>query len=254
LQAGNRYDHPHVVELLSNILHDLDSKQQNITYHWRLVLEVIDFLGHLDIREDIPPRGIKFVGSLMPCTFTYQAAEKFIKSVNESDGAIRECLIVLPFRKLEDAIRQFIERRLDYVCVPIENSHIDNLIPPTVNESLFDLLQKDFNKIYEVELAVKFVLSGIYHKPVKWRKLVAVEAAYLQIRDGLPKSVSKLPRYEEEVESNYHAAWLAQNDMSLIAVTTCEAAKHLNLWTYNDLHPSSEKNVTKFAVYSHSSL
>lgn len=253
-QAGNKYDHTRVVELLSNILHDLDVKQQNITYHWRLVLEVIDFLGHLNVQEDMPPRGIKFVGSLMPCTFTYQAAEKFIKSVNESDSAISECLIVLPFRRLEDAIEQFIEGRLDYVCVPIENSHIDNLIPPTVGVSLFDKLQKDSHKIYEVELAVKFVLSGVYQKPIKWRRLVAVEAAYLQVRDGLPKNARKLPRYEEEVESNYHAAWLAQNDMSLIAVTTYEAAKHLNLCTYTDLHPPSEKNVTKFAVYSPSPL
>lgn len=252
-QSGERHDHSRVAKLLCEILHNLDCKQQDITYHWRLVLDVIDFLDGLKI-QDIPPRGIKFVGSLMPCTFTHQASERFIKSVNESDGAKNERLVTLPFRRLEDAIKQFIEGRLDYVCVPIGNSHVDNLTPPTVGESLFDSLQNDYDKIFEVELPVKFVLAGVYQKPAKWRSLVAVEAAYLQIRDALPRSVGKLPRYEEEVESNYHAAWLAKNDIMLIAVTTSEAAKHLNLCTYSDLNPNSEKNCTKFAVYSHPAL
>jgi prephenate dehydratase len=93
------------------------------------------------------------------------------------------------------------------------------------------------------------VLAG--QTPTKWRELVAVEAAYLQIRDHLPKKARKLPRYEKEVQSNYHAAWLAQNDTGLVAVTTNEAAKHFNLTTFPGLLPPFEENWTKFAVYSH---
>lgn len=252
-QAGSRYGHARVVELLSEILHHLDAKQQHITYHSGLVLDVIGFLEQLNV-QDMPPRGIKFVGSLMPFTFTYQAAESFIKRVGESDRPMNERLVVLPFGRLGEAIEQFIKGRLDYVCVPIENSQIENLKPPTVSESLFDSLQKSSHKIDEVELPVKFVLSGVFQKPAKWRQLVAVEAAYLQIRDSLPKKAGNVPRYEDEVESNYHAAWLAQNDPTLIAVTTLEAARHLSLWTYEELYTPSGKNDTKFAVYSHSPL
>jgi prephenate dehydratase len=253
LDAGARYEHSQVVELLANILQELDSRQQHIKYHWGLVLDVIDFLEHLDV-PDMPQRGIKFVGSLMPFTFTHKAAERFIKSAGESDSPINERIILLPFGRLADAIEEFNQGRLDYVCVPIDNSQVDNLTPPTVSKSLFDSLQENSHNIHEVVLSVKFVLSGMYPKPAKWSRLVAVEAAYQQICDSLPRNIRDLPRYEEEVESNYHAAWLAQNDRTLIAVTTDEAAKHLNLCTYKKLETPSEKNETRFAVYSHSSV
>jgi hypothetical protein len=247
-EAGSKYGHSNVVGLLCDILHRLDSRRQDIVYHWKLVLAVIDFLEDLRT-EGMPPRGIKFVGSLPPYTFTYQAAEKFARKA-ETEETISERMIVLPFRRLEDALKQFIGGRLDYVCVPIANSQVDNLIPPTVTESIFDQLKRDFRAVDEEELPVKFVLAGIYQEPTMWRRLVAVEAAYLQVHKELPEGACALPRYDEEVESNYHAAWLAQNDVSLIAVTTSEAARHLNLHVYSHLL-HDQRNFTKFAVYSH---
>lgn len=249
-QAGTRYNHAQIVELLSEILHDFDRTQQHLTYHWQLVLNVIELLDQLDIPE-MPSRSIRFVGSLMPFTFTYKAAEQFVKSVDESDIPIVERVVVLPFRRLDDAIQQFTAGRLDFVCVPVENSEIDNLIPPTLSESRLNLLKQDSQKVYEKEVPVRLALAGLPGKPGQWRTLVAVEAAYKQVAEGLPKNASRLSRYDEEVESNYHAACIAHTDSTFIAITTYEAAKHFNLNVYSDLHPGSQHNTTKFAVFAH---
>jgi prephenate dehydratase len=249
LNAGHRYEHHDVTEYLAKMLHHLAPQKHDISYHWQLVLDVVDFLGSLEV-PNLPPSRIKFVGCLMPFTFTYEAAGKFVREMNEST---REgCVIALPFRRMEDAINEFLAKRLDYLCVPIENSRVDNLIPPTTDELLLESLRKDSQQVYEVELPVRFVLAGVYRKAPRWRKLVAVEAAYLQISERLPRNAKRLPRSEEEVESNYHAAWLARSNTSLVAVTTPAAAKYFVLHVYSDLHSASERNATKFAVYAHS--
>lgn len=246
-RAGNRYKHRDVADLLATMLHNLDASRQDISYHWKLVLDVAEFLEHLNI-PNIPPRGIKFIGCLMPFTFTYDAAERFVRSSNED--ASRERVVSLPFRRMEDAIRQFIGGRLDYVCVPVENSRVDHLVPPTADAALLELLRNDSHKLCEVELPVKFVLAGVYQKPTKWRRLVAVEAAHLQVRNRLPRAAARLTRWEDEVESNYHAAWLARNDPALAAITTPAAARYFHLYVYSDLQSAAESNTTKFAVYT----
>lgn len=246
--AGCPYRHKDVFELLTTMLHSLDPEKHCMSYHWQLALDVVSFLDSLEI-PGLPASRIEFVGCLMPFTFTYDATEKFVRTANEQ---IQEKqVIALPFRRLDDAIGQFLAKRLSYICVPLENSRIDNLIPPTAKEESLILLRDNSDKVFEVELPVSFVLAGIDKKPALWKTLVAVDAAWAQVRDRLPKNAAKLARGDEEVESNYHAAWLARRHPDLIAVTTPQAAKYFELHVYNNLSEGSELNKTKFGVYSH---
>ena len=123
-------------------------------------------------------------------------------------------------------------------------------MPPTANNLALASLKESSNKIDEVELAVSFVLAGIYKKPTSWKKLAAVEAAYAQVSSRLPNSAAKLKRADEEIESNYHAALLAKRDPSVVSITTPQAAEYLELHSYKELCGKSEGNRTKFAIYS----
>jgi len=247
--AGQPYRHKEVFELLTEMLHSLDRENQSMSYHWKLALEVVDFLESLGI-PGVPNSRIRFVGCLMPFTFTFEAAEQFVAQA--STDSQEERVIALPFRRMDDAIGEFVSKRLSYVCLPVANSRVDNLIPPTADEASLAVLQERARKVYQVELPVSFALAGIYRNPTSWKRLAAVDAAYAQVSDRLPKSVVKLTRGEDEVESNYHAGWLARRDPSVVAITTPQAATYLELHVYKDLCQSSEQNRTRFAVFAHS--
>jgi hypothetical protein len=245
--AKGRYKHKDVFDLLTTLLHSLDRKNQSISYHWQLALDVVAFLDSIDV-QGLPRSRIKFVGCLMPFTFTYDAAERFARRVNES---FEECVIALPFRRMSNAIEQFLAKRLSYICLPVENSRIDHLVPPTANEASLAAVRDGSRKIDEIELLVSFVLAGVYKKPTPWKRLAAVDAAYMQVSAQLPKNAARLTRGSDDVESNYHAAWLARHDPSVIAITTPQAAAFLELHIYKELCKPSEQNRTKFAVYGY---
>jgi prephenate dehydratase-like protein len=246
--AGPRHRHKDLFELLTKILNSLDQENQTMPYYWQLALDVVAFLEALDV-SGIPPSRIEFVGCLIPFTFTHDAAKNFAARVNKQSQADR--VIALPFRRIEDAINQFLAKRLTYVCLPVTNNRLENLVPPAASEAVLASLKESSRIVDEIELPVSFVLAGRYNKPTNWRTLAAVEAAYAQVTSRLPKNAARLNLTDDEVESNYHAALLARQDASVAAITTPQAAEYLGLHVYKELCGKSDGNRTKFAIFSH---
>lgn len=250
--AGNRCNHSAIVQTLNEILYGLD-RDGNVTSHWKIVTDIRDFL---DSRSEFPPSGLEFVGTLPPFTYTYAACKKFIEQRNEESRKQSDRKQVLPlvFSSLEAAADAFLKGELDYLCVPIENSALGDVIPPAIKSAQLALINEKCDIAYNVKLQVKFVLAGLSKKPGNWLEIAAVEAAHLQTSRYLPKQAQRLARHKSEVRSNYHAALLARNNPSLVAITTPEAAEHLNLVVLSELPAGFEERSTKFAIFEHKSL
>jgi prephenate dehydratase len=247
--AGNRCNHSVIVQTLNEILYGLDH-DGNVTSHWKTVVDIKSFL---DARSEFPQSGLKFVGTLPPFTYTYDACKKFIEQRNEESQGQPDRKQVLPlvFNSLETAADAFLKGELDYLCVPIENSALGDVIPPAIKPAQLALINEKCNMIHTVNLQVKFVLAGVSVKPGNWLEIAAVEAAYLQTSQYLPKQAQRLARHKSEVRSNYHAALLARNNSSLVAITTPEAAEHLNLVILSELPAGFGDRSTKFAIFEH---
>ena len=206
------------------------------------MLAVNEFLDGLPV-PDLPRRGVRFVGCLMPFTFTHLAAERFAEQVAE-----RWRVVPLPFGSLDDAIEQFLDGRLDFVCIPVENTQLGAVTPPLEAPSGLARVEHHGVEMAEIRLPVQFVLAGVHTDGRRWREVVAVEPAYLQVKEHLPEEAARLPRFlDERAQSNYHAACLAKDDASLVAVTAREAARHLGLHVCAEF--GDEPNMTTFAVF-----
>ena len=246
-RAGQPCTHRAVTDVIERILNDMAPGRSTIDYHWRDLLSVVDFLKNLG-ETGMPERGVRFIGCLMPHTFTHAAACEF-SARETSKGGVR--IVPLPFASLDDAIEQFLQERLDYVVVPVANSRIGQIAPPLENPVRFTDLDHRAQQVAAVSLPIEFVLASKYGNRANWKAIVAVEPAYLQVRSFLPADVASLPRFSnEDVSSNYHSASLVQNHPELVAVTTKAAASHLGLYT-DDLVDPRGPGTTAFAIYRH---
>lgn len=245
--AGGRYTHLQIVEFLDGMLNHLSPGDHSVIYHWKLVLDVIGFLDGLGVPA-LPERGIRFIGCLMPFTFTHLAAREFAR---ESMQDTEQRVVLLPFAKLDDAVDRFFGGSLDYLCLPKENTRIGAIAPPLEDPERLNQLAVMGRKMADVEIPVRFVLAGAYTDPSRWQELVAVEPAYKQMKGLLPEEVAGLPRFADQiVRSNYHAACLAKDDDRLVAITTRDAADHLGLRVVAGLDDPTLENTTTFTVYS----
>lgn len=245
-QQSQPLTHTQVSDLIKELLTTGDPAHATIRFHWDLVLKVCRYLDDLDV-PDLPSRGVEFVGSLMPFTFTFEAADHFVRERNRiADG---KPTIVLPFERFDDAVRAFHEGRLEYLCVPVENTLIDQVLPPTISEYELNALGGRYPVVAVLEIEVSYVLAGVPKKRSETSRLASVNAAFGQVDDALPNTVTRMKRVESEPQSNYHAAWIASRDTQVLAITTKSAAEFFGLHVYQELR-SGGLNVTRFHVYS----
>jgi hypothetical protein len=242
---GLPVSHREIVEVIQELLTTIDPANFVITLHWRLVFQVVDFLNSLDV-EKMPPKGFEFIGSLMPFTFTFEAAQRFAKERRESTNATP--VIVVPFERLSDAMTLFEQGKLDHICLPVANTRIDQLSPPTLGIEELERFKEQYSMTKKLELEVSFCLAGKPPKSNKIKAIAAVDAAYTQVQSELSKKVLSLPRVAEDMQSNYHAAWAASQHADVAAITTHSAATFFGLHSYNSL--GLEDNFTTFSIYS----
>lgn len=240
--------HPEIADLIAELLTTVDPARYTVAFHWRLVLDVLHFLDNLEV-GGLPARGVRLLGSLMPFTFTFEAASRFAQERRESQ--VGAPIVVVPFERLEDAVTSFRNGDLDLICVPVENSRIDQLTPPSVRPEAIAELKAGFPAVKTFDVQVSFALAGKPAKPSKSARLASVDAAYQQVKDSLPKKIRELPVISEETQSNYHAAWIASRDSDVVAVTTASAAAFFQLQVYNSLSRNGG-SVTTFSVFSRS--
>jgi hypothetical protein len=242
LAAQNRPStHAELILLVEKLLATIRPSDSKIAFHWRVALEVIQFLDRLSVAA-LPPRGFELVGSLMPFTFSYEAARRFSSRRRLRDAT--KPAVVIPFERFDDAVQALLRGAIDYLCLPTENTRIDHLTPPTLTSDTL-LTLKQLAVIDTIDVQVSFVLAGKAQTVAEGNRLAAVDAAWRQVKDRLTKRVQALPS-EESVESNYHAAWLASRNPDLIAITSPAAATFFGLHDYKRF----ESGVTSFSVFS----
>lgn len=244
---GPPLSHREIVDLIEELLTTTNPHQYAIRFHWQLAVRVVRFLDELEV-PGLPKRGLEFVGSLMPFTFTFEAARRFC-AARQGSARVRPA-VVMPFERLDDAMRLFQEGVIDHICVPVENTKVDQITPPTMSLDAIENLRTDYIVSGCIEIEVSFVLAGLALKGERPSQLAAVDSAYEQVLQGMKKRTRNLARVPEPPQSNYHAAWIASQDKTVIAITTQAAADFLGLRTYKVLK-DREKNVTLFNVFSH---
>ncbi|MFH1687269.1 MAG: prephenate dehydratase domain-containing protein [bacterium] len=244
-KSGPSLNHQGIVTFLCELLRTFESESYRLAYHSKLVFEVQDFLNALNV-ENMPPRSLLFIGCLMPHTFTYEAAAEFCASKNLE----RDCLPVvpLPFSRLDEAAKAFVEQRIDYLCVPIATQSDQVVLPPTLDSGITTYLSSTYDEATRIRLRIQFVLAGRMTTVTAMKSIAAVGPALSHVTENLTGRLKRLPLVDVEVESNFHAAWVASQDATIGAITTREAADYLNL---NVLGRPLEKpdSYTEFAIY-----
>ncbi len=244
LRQGPALSHREIVDLIEELLTTMDPRKYAVNFHWKLALDVIKFLDGLDVSR-LPIRGFEFVGSLMPFTFTFEAAQRYCADRRNRDRPP----VVVPFERLDKAMHLFEGGTLEHICIPVENTRIDEVTPPTMTSGAVEKLKDHYIQSGSIRLDVSFVLAGASPRE-RPSQVAAVDSAYLQVYDYMKKRARVLPRIPEPPQSNYHAAWIASQDRSVAAITTQSAAVFFGLQTYEVLK-GKERNVTTFSVFSH---
>jgi hypothetical protein len=244
-RLGQPVTHREMARDLQELLAGIDATRGEAHFHSQLVIEASAFLDNLGI-DGMPKRGLSFVGALMPHTFTYAAARKFTSRA-DSNGETMP-MVVLPFRTLDAAIQAFLAGQIEYVCVPSMNSTIDKVAPPTVSEQALSNLRTSYKLTGSVDVDVSFCIAQIGDDPADVRRLVAVDAAYEQVKSELGPEISGLFT-DRSMSSNFQAAFRASQDVTVACVTTHDASAFFGL---KPMHGKERigNGVTRFEIFS----